>query len=90
MWVLVIDVGKGALVPFVDLLDELIELVAEDAERLDCVAEVAHTRQIAANGTSADRQCRAYAAAIDAGADQREALDAVVDLLISETVLGLE
>jgi len=85
-----IDFGKGALVPFVDLLDELIELVAEDAERLDCVAEVAHTRQIAANGTSADRQCRAYAAAIDAGADQREALDAVVDLLISETVLGLE
>jgi len=85
-----IDFGKGALVPFVDLLDVLIELVAEDAERLDCVAEVAHTRQIAANGTSADRQCRAYAAAIDAGADQREALDAVVDLLISETVLGLE
>ena len=85
-----IDFGKGALVPFADLLDELIDLVAEDAARLDCVAEVAHTRTIAAHGTSADRQCRAYAQAIEAGADVREALDAVVDFLIAETVLGLD
>ena len=85
-----IDFGKGALVPFADLLDELIDLVAEDAARLDCVAEVAHTRTIAAHGTSADRQCRAYAKAIEDGADVREALDAVVDLLIAETVLGLD
>ncbi len=85
-----IDFGKGELVPFGDLLDELIDLVAEDAERLDCVAEVAHTRDIVARGTSADRQCRTYAMAIDNGADVREALDAVVDFLIAETVLGLD
>ncbi len=85
-----IDFGKGALVPFADLIDELIELVDEDAIRLDCVAEVAHTRDIAARGTSADRQCRTFAEAIDNGADEREALDAVVDFLIAETVRGLD
>ena len=85
-----IDFGKGALTPFGELLDELIELVAEDAERLDCVAEVAHTRHIAAHGTSADRQCRTYAEALENGADERQALNAVVDFLIAETVLGLD
>ena len=85
-----IDFGKGALIPFGELLDELIELVAVDAERLDCVAEVAHTRNIAAHGTSADRQCRTYAEALENGADERQALNAVVDFLIAETVLGLD
>ncbi len=85
-----IDFGKGDLVPFADLLDELIDLVSEDAQRLDCVAEVAHTRTIAAQGTSADHQCRVFAEAVENGADRREALDAVVDFLIAETVLGLE
>ena len=85
-----IDFGKGALIPFGELLDELIELVAVDAERLDCVAEVAHTRNIAAHGTSADRQCRTFAEARDNGADARQALNAVVDFLIAETVLGLD
>ncbi len=85
-----VDFGKGELVPFADLLDELIDLVSEDAERLGCVAEVAHTRHIVARGTSADRQCRVFAEAVENGAEQRQALDAVVDFLIAETVLGLE
>ncbi|PMX04880.1 hypothetical protein, partial [Pseudomonas sp. GW460-12] len=41
------DFGKGALVPFRDLLEELLALVREDAEALGCVAEVEHTRSIA-------------------------------------------
>ena len=85
-----IDFGKGELVPLKELIDELIELVAEDAERLECTAEVAHTRDIVAHGTSADHQCRTFDEARAAGADEREALDAVVDFLIAETVLGLE
>ena len=84
------DFGKGPLITVVELPAELLELVAEDAERLDCVAEVAHTRSIAAHGTSADRQCRTYAEARDNGADERQALNAVVDFLIAETVLGLD
>ncbi|MCH7943328.1 MAG: carboxylate-amine ligase [Proteobacteria bacterium] len=85
-----VDFGKGVLVPYADLIDELIALVREDAERLGCLAEVEHAREIAAHGTSADRQRRAYEDARAGGADQREALEAVVDFLIEETLRGVE
>ncbi len=79
------DFGKGCLVPFADLVEELAVLVAEDAQALDCEAEVAHCRTIAAQGTSADRQVAVLAAAIAAGKTRDEALRAVVDQLIAET-----
>ena len=79
------DFGKGCLVPFADLVEELAVLVAEDAQALDCEAEVAHCRTIAAQGTSADRQVAVLAAAIAAGQTREEALRAVVDHLIAET-----
>ncbi|MCH7889244.1 MAG: carboxylate-amine ligase [Proteobacteria bacterium] len=85
-----VDFGKGELVPYRELLEELIGLVREDAERLGCTAEVEHARAIVAGGTGAERQLRAYAAARAAGADDREALVAVVDLLIADTVSGLD
>jgi carboxylate-amine ligase len=85
-----VDFGKGALVPYGDLLEELIELVREDAERLDCLAEIEHARAIVAEGTSAERQIRVHADARAAGADEREALCAVVDMLIADTASGLE
>ena len=80
-----IDFGLNRVVPYTDLLDELIELVREDAEAMDCVAEVEHLRTIAANGSSADRQLKVYHASIEAGASKHEALQAVVDLLVSDT-----
>ena len=79
------DFGKGCLVPFADLVEELAVLVAEDAQALDCEAEVAHCRTIAAQGTSADRQVAVLAAAMAAGKTRDEALRAVVDQLIAET-----
>ena len=85
-----VDFGKGELVDFAGLVDELIELVHEDAERLDCVAELEHAREIVARGTSADRQLEVFRAARDAGADTQEALRAVVDHLIADTVNGLD
>ncbi len=85
-----VDFGKGELVPYRELLEELIGLVREDAERLGCTAEVEHARAIVAGGTGAERQLRAYATARAAGADEREALVAVVDLLIEDTVSGLD
>ena len=80
-----IDFGRGELVPYADLLEELIGLVEEDADALGCVAEINHLRQIAANGTSADRQLRTYNDALADGKSEQEALQAVVDLLIEET-----
>ncbi len=81
-----IDFGKRALVPFADLVEEMLELIQPDAEALDCVDEVAHARTIVARGTSADRQRKVYKAAIEAGADDAAALEAVVDSLRAETL----
>ncbi|NNF65677.1 MAG: carboxylate-amine ligase [Acidimicrobiia bacterium] len=83
-----IDFGKGELVPFAELVDEIIELVAEDAEALGCLEEVQNARNIVNRGTSADRQRMAYQAAVAGGASDAEALQAVVDFLIAETLLG--
>ena len=80
------DLGRGVLVPFVDLLEELIELVMPDAEALDCVAELEHTRTICQRGTSADRQLAVYHCALESGATEDEALKAVVDALIADTL----
>jgi carboxylate-amine ligase len=84
-----IDYGIGEIVPYRDLLDEVIELVRPDAEMLGCVEEVERARDIVKRGTSADRQRQAFAKAIAEGASEKEALTAVVDFLIEETVVGL-
>jgi carboxylate-amine ligase len=84
-----VDFGKGRIVPYAELLDELIELVHEDAQVFGCEAEVAAARDILKRGTSAHRQLAAYKAAIDQGASNHEALQVVVDMLIEDTVKGL-
>ena len=80
------DYGKSALVPFHELIDELVELVRRDAEALGCVAEVEHARVIAREGTSAARQLAEYQRSINEGRSTDEALRDVVDLLIAETL----
>ncbi len=84
-----IDFGVGEVVPYGELLEEMIELVRVAALARDCLPEVAHARQIVTGGTSAHRQRATYNQAIAAGAEPREALVTVVDLLIEETVAGL-
>ena len=84
-----IDLAKGVVVPFADLLDEMLDLIAEDAEALGCVDEIAHVRTILQRGTSAHRQLKAYEMAQAAGASNEEALKNVVDTLISDTAEGL-
>jgi carboxylate-amine ligase len=84
-----VDFGRGEIVPYDELLEELLELIRPDAERLDCVAEVERARNIYSRGTSAHRQLAIYDHAIEAGADKQEALKEVVDWLIEETVRDL-
>jgi len=72
-------------VPTSELIAELVELVREDAEDLDCVAEVEHACDIVEHGTSAHRQVRVYEEALAAGASESDALKAVVDMLVEET-----
>jgi carboxylate-amine ligase len=80
-----IDLGKGRIIPFPQLMEELLELVHEDAEALGCVQELQHVRHILAHGTSAHRQLRVQKEALASGATDEEALQAVVDHLIEAT-----
>jgi carboxylate-amine ligase len=80
-----VDFGKGRIVPMRDLIEELIDLLAEDADFFGCSAELAHTRVILERGTSAHRQLAVYNDAIKAGLEPRAALQRVVDRLIEET-----
>ena len=84
-----IDFGLGEPVPFPELVEEIIELVRSDAEELGCLAEVEHARVICRRGTSADQQLVVYNEALAGGAEPEEAMRAVVDHLIEETVDGL-
>jgi carboxylate-amine ligase len=85
-----IDFGRGETVPFGDLMVELIELVAEEADALGCRAEVERLRLIAADGTSADRQLAVFNGALEEGLDKDVALQRVVDHLVAETLEGCE
>jgi len=72
-------------VPFAELLEEMLALVAEDAAALGCSAEIARLPEIMARGTSAHRQVQVYERAIADGAAPEEALQAVVNWLVAET-----
>jgi carboxylate-amine ligase len=84
-----IDLGKGKATPMGELIDELIELVAEDADRLGTTKEVAHMKTIANRGTSADRQREIFQQETGKGKSTSEAFKTVVDHLIVETQGGV-
>ena len=80
-----LDLGRQRVVPFAELLDEMVALVAEDAAVLGCSAEIARLPDILARGTSAHRQLQVYERAVADGASQEDALRAVVNWLVMET-----
>jgi carboxylate-amine ligase len=84
-----VDFGRGAIVPYAELLEEILALVDQDARHFDCLAEVSHAREILSRGTSADRQLAVFDQALSEGAARNEALIAVVDWQIAETVQGV-
>jgi carboxylate-amine ligase len=84
-----VDFGRGAIVPYAELLEEILALVDQDARHFGCLAEVSHAREILARGTSAYRQLMVFEQALSAGAARTEALAAVVDWLIAETTRGV-
>jgi carboxylate-amine ligase len=81
-----VDFGKGAVVPFAELMEELLDLLAEDAEYFGCTDEVARVHAIVKSGTSADRQLARFDAVKELGGTERAALLAVVDDIVRETV----
>ncbi|EAR49518.1 glutamate--cysteine ligase family protein [Oceanicola granulosus HTCC2516] len=79
-----IDFGRHEIVPVPALLEELIELVAEDADALGCTEEIASARRIIEGGTSSERQRAVADAAREGGADRDGQMRAVVQSLIDE------
>jgi carboxylate-amine ligase len=84
-----IDLAKGTVVPFEDLLNEMLCLVAEDAEALGCTDEINNLQHILQRGTSAHRQLKKYELERAGGASDEDALKGVVDKLIKDTAEGL-
>ena len=74
-----IDFGDLKLKPFAALFEEIIGLIAEDAEALGCLDEVCALRDLVKDGTSAERQRQVWAKA-----PERRGGEAVVRHLIEE------
>lgn len=80
-----IDETRERAVPLAEVIDDLLGLIADDAEALGCRAECERARIVATRGTSAQRQTSIYEHARGRGADPRAALSRVVDWLVEET-----
>ena len=85
-----IDLAKGEVVPFAELIEEMLSHVAEDAEALGCEKELADVRSILSRGTSAHRQLKDYELQRASGASSEDSLKSVVDTLIADTGEGLK
>ncbi len=80
-----VDFGRGEIVSCAELIEELIELVYEDAEALGCMDEIINLKKIEKRGTSAHRQVRCHNESMAKGKNNAEALIDVVDRLAAET-----
>ncbi len=79
-----VDWGKGKLVPFIDLTEELIDLLWDDASELGCEDFLIRIREIARRGNSSDHQRQIFNQAVTDGATPLEAGQLVVGFLIKE------
>lgn len=75
-----IDFGKHAEVPLRFLMEELLEFIDDVVDPLGTREEIENIRNILKNGTSADRQLRKF--------EETQSMEAVVDMLAEETVMG--
>lgn len=84
-----IDFGKGTCVPFKELNEELVGFLMQHAQALGCERELLHTRTIIERGSSASRQLKTYEEQTKNGASKEDALKAVVDHLLKETLMDI-
>ncbi len=77
-----IDFGRRAEVPMAELIDELLEFVNDAVDELGTKDAIDGVRRIAREGTSADRQLAVFESS-------GGKLEAVVDQVLAETMLGL-
>lgn len=80
-----IDAESRSMRSVPEILDGLVEQLAEDAAALGCEGDLAACREIASTGTSADVQLAVYEEARGRAGGQAAGLSAVVDWIASET-----
>ncbi len=83
------DHAAGSRIDLVDYVEAVQEMLAPDAAALDCEHELAHMRTIVLEGSSADRQLDHYRLCLLDGADEKEALRSVTQLVARETREGV-
>jgi carboxylate-amine ligase len=76
-----IDFGKQTEVPVRDLMNEMLDFVADVVPELGSEEEIEHIRTMVAEGTGADRQLKVFAETGD--------LKAVMDYIIQQTEEGV-
>ncbi len=84
-----VDFGRREITQWDDLIDEIIELVGEDADRLGCLKELEHLRVIRSRGTSAHLQLDTYDDLKSRGLSHNDAMRGVVDALVEGTKADL-
>ena len=80
-----VDEASRSAKPVGQVLDEVLDLVGDDARELGCERELDLCRWILARGTSADQQLTLYTEGLGRGLSNRDALAGVVDWLSAET-----
>ena len=84
------DERGGGRKDIIDVTEELVETLAEDARALDCEPELRHALAIITEGTGADRQVDLYRLRRLEGDSHDEALLKVVDLVLAETRASID
>ncbi|SHH13950.1 carboxylate-amine ligase [Marivita hallyeonensis] len=84
-----IDFGRGAIVPMPELIDELIDLIEEDAGILRCLSELENSRAMVTSGNGTTRQRDVVEASKSAGKDQDTQMRDVVAHLVDAFHDGL-
>ncbi|MCZ8041463.1 MAG: carboxylate-amine ligase [Beijerinckiaceae bacterium] len=82
-----VDEASRSMRSVPSLLEDLVARLEEDAQALDCAAELEACRAIAAQGTSADVQLAVYEEARARAGGPAAGLAAVIDWIASETRL---
>jgi carboxylate-amine ligase len=85
-----IDFGKREEVPMNFLALEMLDWIDDVVDELGSREETNYLHTILRNGTRADRQLITYREAVSQGKSEQEALFAVVDQIIEETLEGTE
>ena len=83
------DIERGGRVDIEDHAAQLVEDLTYDARVLGCVEELRHILTIIRSGSAADRQIDLFRSLHLDGVSERDALNAVVDMVLAETREGV-